>query len=78
MTPNALRTIQQTVQIVELFCEDRRWVKNINKKLYNMYIIVHLKVQLEELSKDLHQVVQWKINEKKNIVLAVVHKKILI
>lgn len=41
-------------------------------------IIVHYKAPLHEMLKDFNEVVHWNIKEQKNILIAVIHKKIFI
>jgi len=57
-------TIQQRVQIVELFYENRRSVKNVFRKLRDICIIVYLKLSIE-LFKNFKKLVRWKIREEK-------------
>lgn len=44
----------------------------------SMIIKVYPKAQFYEFLKDFHKVVQWKINEENNLVVAVIDKKLLI
>ena len=76
----ALYTIQQRIQIVELFYENLCSVKSVFRKSRELYgLHNHLSESTTgQIIKNFKRPVRWKIKKLKNTVVAVIHKKILI
>lgn len=65
----------QHVQIVQLFTENERSLKNVYRKyvIWTVNIIIHEKTILTLLLKYFNKAVHWEIKEQTNIVGAVIH-----